>query len=193
MLEAFLEPVEAYEDEDGVDEDGGSQHGNPVQDDLLIGMEQVEVDGVETALGGRAGGEEKGIDVGQLRPGVNDDGGEKNHGDDVGVVEKDEIDMDVFEKRNAGFDFGQPVDGGGGPPQYGGIHDGEHREPVSDTTVGRRRRRSPRREAKGRESENLGAHVRQEDEAAGPCRSVAESRLAVSRRQAGSGQAENGH
>lgn len=87
-----------------MDEDGGGEHGNKVEDDLLVGVQQVEVDGVQTALGGGAGGEEQGIDVSQFVPRVDDDGGDEAQGDDVAVMEQDKIEVQIANERNAGLE-----------------------------------------------------------------------------------------
>lgn len=63
MLEALLKPVEAEEDDKGVDGNGVGHHDNKVDRNLLGGVEQVHVDSVQTGLGAARTGKEETINV----------------------------------------------------------------------------------------------------------------------------------
>lgn len=59
----------------------------------MVKSEAVQIDSVQSALGGGAGGLEEGIDVSDVATGVDDDGSNDRPGDDIGIVEEDEVEM----------------------------------------------------------------------------------------------------
>lgn len=100
MGESLLEPVEANKDDNGVDEDGSADTCAEHEDDLLVEVQGVDINGVEAGLSSGAGAEEQGVDVvhvGILVDGVSratgvDDDGEYDGGkDDVGVVDSNVV------------------------------------------------------------------------------------------------------
>lgn len=58
MLKSFLEPVESQEDDECVDSDWIGQHREEKYNDLLVGIELIEIECVEPALGTGATGKE---------------------------------------------------------------------------------------------------------------------------------------
>lgn len=91
MCESLLEPVETDKDDDGVDEDGRADASHEADDDLLVGVEQIDVDCVETGLSCTAGGEEEGIDVWHGHCWVQHDGDDYGHAHNVRVVHGDVV------------------------------------------------------------------------------------------------------
>lgn len=103
MLESFLEPVKTDKDESCVDKYRGREHRNEVEDDLLVGVKQIEVNCIQATLGGRTGREEKRIDVLQVIAGVDDNGGYQSHRDNVDIMDTDEVQMQVLYEWYSGL------------------------------------------------------------------------------------------
>lgn len=86
MFEAFFEPIKAEKDDESVDEYWVRNHRDEVEDDLLIRVKQIEIDGIQTALGRRTAREEEGVDVWRNAARNDYDGAEKRHADEVEVM-----------------------------------------------------------------------------------------------------------
>ena len=63
MLETLLKPIQSQENDEGIDCNWIRGHGNKVEDNLLPGIQGVDIDGIEAALGGGAACEEQCINV----------------------------------------------------------------------------------------------------------------------------------
>ena len=63
MLESLLEPIQSHKYNGGIYEDRVGDGCDEHHGDLLVEEHLVEIDGVQSRLGGRACSEEDGIDV----------------------------------------------------------------------------------------------------------------------------------
>ena len=68
MLKSLLKPVEPYENDTSMESNRGRHHGEDVDDDLLEGIEKIEVDGIEASLSVGAASEQEGVDVVDIAP-----------------------------------------------------------------------------------------------------------------------------
>jgi hypothetical protein len=66
----------------------------------LVESEFIEIDGVEPALGGGASGEEERIDIGELAAGVEDNRTDDGPRDDIGIVDEDEVEVQLVQQWN---------------------------------------------------------------------------------------------
>lgn len=116
MLKSFLEPVKTDKDESGVYEYWSREHGNEVEDDLLVRVKQVEVHRIQATLGSRTGREEERINVLQVIAGVDDNGGYQSHRDNVDVMDTDEVQMQILYEWYSGLVARQLAKDGGKHP-----------------------------------------------------------------------------
>lgn len=113
MLKSLLEPVESDKHDERVYEYRVANHRKEPQEDLLIGVQEVQVDGVQSTLGGRARRMEQGIDITQLAAWIDDDGANDGAGDDVCIVDRDEVEVYLLQDRASILDGSKLVENGG--------------------------------------------------------------------------------
>lgn len=82
------------------------------QDNLLVEVQFVQIDGVEPALCSGASGQKERIDVGDVAGGIYNDGTEQGRGYDVGVMQQDKVEMELVQQWNARFDGIRAPDSG---------------------------------------------------------------------------------